>query len=150
MGGYIGRRRRRGACGFWVGQRGQAFVEILTGLAILAAVAVTYLSGMSTVFKATGICQEIVYTESLAKSQIEDIKTQNYILVDDYNPDDPANRYEPIDIPANLTAAGYSLEINSPQLVSGGAGQVELQSITVVIKRHGQGEFSVTIYRVSE
>jgi hypothetical protein len=105
---------------------------------------------MSTVFKAIGICQEIVYAESLAKSQIEDIKTQNYIFVADYNPDDPANRYEPIDIPENLAAVGYSLEINSPQLVSGGAGQVELQSITVVVKCHNHEELSVTIYRVSE
>lgn len=150
MGGYIGRRRSRGACGFWAGQSGLVFIEILAGLAILAAVAVTYLSGMSTVFKAIGICQEIVYTESLAKSQIEDIKTQNYISVDDYNPDDPANRYELIDVPANLAAAGYSLEISNPQLVGGGAGQVELQSVTVVVKCNAREEFSVAIYRVSE
>lgn len=130
-------------------QRGFMLIEILAGLAILGLIGAGILSGFFTTFKGIVVSQESVAAESLAKSQIEYIKTQHYISVADYNPDDPANRYDLIDIDADLLAAGYSVNITRPRLVFSGNAGFELQSITLAVKRNDQGKLIIEIYRVN-
>ena len=131
-------------------QKGFLLIEILVGLALLGAITVALLNGMSTAFKGISVSQERVAAESLAKSQIEYIKVQDYVLVADYNPNDPANRYELIDIPADLLSAGYSIEINTPQIVtSSNETGFELQSVNVTIKRSEQGKLIITFYNLN-
>jgi type II secretory pathway pseudopilin PulG len=141
------RQVRRGRGGVFRGQKGFLLIEILVGLALLGIITVAFLNGLTTTFKGVSVSQERVSAESLAKSQIEYIKTQYYIAVVDYNPD---NRYELIDIPADLAAAGYSVEINPLETVLSEAGGYELQNITVVVKRNDKGKLTVSIYRVSD
>jgi len=129
---------------------GFLLIEILVGLALVGVIAVALLNGLTTTFKGVSVSEERVTADSLARSQIEYIKIQDYIPVADYNPDDPANRYELIDVPADLVAAGYSVEINPPELVLSGNGGFELQSITVAIRRNDQLKLSVEIYRVND
>ncbi|HEY83337.1 MAG TPA: type II secretion system protein [Dehalococcoidia bacterium] len=131
-------------------QRGFSLIEILVGLALLGLIGVAVLSGLTTTFRGVSVSEERVTADSLARSQIEYIKIQDYVQVADYNPDDPANRYELIDIPADLAAAGYSVEINPPELVLSGNGGFELQSITVAVRRNDQLKLSVEIYRVND
>ncbi len=140
----------RGRCGASRGQKGFLLIEILVGLALLGVISVAFLNGLSTTFKGVSVSQESVSAESLAKSQIEYIKTQDYIAVVDYNPADPDNRYELIIVPPDLTAAGYSVEINPPEIILSEAGGYELQSITVAVKRDDKGKLTVSIYRVSD
>ncbi len=142
------RRGRR--CGVFRGQKGFLLIEILVGLALLGIIAAGLINGLSTVFKGVSVSQERVSAESLAKSQIEYIKIQDYVAVVNYNPDDPDNRYELIDIPADLVAAGYSVEITPPETILSEAGGYELQNITVAVKRDDKGKLTVTIYRVSD
>ena len=131
-------------------QKGFLLIEILVGLALLGAITVALLNGMSTAFKGISVSQERVAAESLAKSQIEYIKVQDYVLVADYNPNDPANRYELIDIPADLLSAGYSIEINTPQIVtSSNETGFELQSVNVTVKRSEQGKLIITFYNLN-
>lgn len=131
-------------------QKGFLLIEILVGLALLGAITVALLNGMSTAFKGISVSQERVAAESLAKSQIEYIKVQDYVLVADYNPTDPANRYELIDIPADLLSAGYSIEINTPQIVtSSNETGFELQSVNVTVKRSEQGKLIITFYNLN-
>lgn len=132
-------------------QNGFILIEILLGLALLGIITVGILNGLSTTFKGIDVSQERVAAESLAKSQIEYIRAQKYIFVDNYNPEDPENRYELVDIPADLVAAGYAVELNPPQtIITGNAtGGFELQSITVAVKRNDKGKSIVEIYRVS-
>jgi len=144
------RHLKRGRSGVFRGQKGFLLIEILVGLALLGIITVVFLNGLSTAAKGVSVSQERVSAESLAKSQIEYIKLQDYVAVADYNPDDPANRYELIDTPADLAAAGYSVEINPPEIVLTEAGGYELQSITVAVKRDGKGKLVVSIYRVSD
>ncbi len=144
------RQARRGRCGVFRGQKGFLLIEILVGLAFVGVIAVAFLSGLATTFKGVSVSQERVSAESLAKSQIEYIKTQDYVAVADYNPDDPANRYELIDVPADLAAAGYSVEMNPPETILSETGGYELQNITVAVKRDGKGKLAVSIYRVSD
>lgn len=133
---------------FFAGQNGFTLIETLVSVAILGALGVTLLLGLSTANKGVAISQERVIAENLAKSQFEHIKSQEYIPVDDYNPDDPAKRYEVIDVPANLAGAGYTLEVHPPELVTpAGAGGYELQSLTIMVKRNGSGKLTITFYR---
>ena len=127
-------------------QKGFLLIEILVGLALMGIIAAGFTNGLSTTFKGVTVSQERVSAESLAKSQIEYIKIQDYIPVAKYDP--VTNCYELIDIPADLVAAGYTVEINSPVVVSGfEAGNFELQSVTAVIKRNGEKVFTISTYR---
>ena len=130
-------------------QKGFLLIEILVGLALMGIIAAGFTNGLSTTFKGVTVSQERVTAESLAKSQIEYIKVQDYIPVADYNPNYPANRYELIDIPADLVAAGYTVEITSPERhpIS---DVIELQSVTVAVKRNGEGKMSISVYRVGD
>jgi len=127
------------------GQRGFSLIEILVGLAILTAIGVAFLNGLFTTSKAIMVSQESTITESLARSQMEYIKTQEYILVADY----PAYSYDLIDVRANLAGAGYSVEIDPPvAIISKAEAEFELQRVTVVVKRGGEKAFTLSAYRV--
>ena len=133
-----------------LGQKGVMLLEILVGLAILGAIAVAYMSGLTSTFNAIGISQEKVAAESLAKSQVEYIKTQDYVKVADYDPGDPANRYELITVPSDLTAAGYSVNITTPvELISEMEGGFELQSVNITVRRNNQQKLQISVYRHS-
>lgn len=136
--------------GMNLGQKGVMLLEILLGLAILGVIAVAYMSGMTSTFNAIGISQERVAAESLAKSQVEYIKVQDYVLVDDYDPGDPANRYELITVPADLAAAGYSVNITTPvEIISVNSSAFELQGVNVTVMRNNQRKLQISIYRHS-
>lgn len=75
-------------------QKGFALIEILVALALMGITAVGLLSGLATTFRAGTISQERVVAESLAKSQWEYIRAQDYIPTADYDPDDPEKRYQ--------------------------------------------------------
>lgn len=133
-----------------IGSAGVTLIEVLVGLAILGVIGVAFISGITSTFHAIDVSQERVAAESLAKSQIEYIKVQGYILVDDYNPASPATSYDLITVPADLAAAGYSVSISVPQVViSETEGGFELQSINITVTRNNQQKLQVTIYRVS-
>ena len=130
------------------GQRGFSLIEILVGLAILTAIGVAFLNGLFTTSKAIMVSQESTITESLARSQMEYIKTQDYIPDANYKPSG-LDSYDPINVPPNLAGAGYSVEIDRPVvIISKAEAEFELQSITVVVKRGGEKAFTLSAYRV--
>jgi len=90
-----------------------------------------------------------VAAESLAKSQLEHVKVQDYIPAADYDPDDPEKCYELIDIPDDLADKGYDIEINPPQtIIDLDGARFELQSISVVIKRNGEEILTLSGYKI--
>jgi len=130
-------------------ESGISFIEILVSLSIVAVITVAFINGMSGAFKGIEISQERVAAESLAKSQIEYIKIQDFVSVATYNPSDPAKSYALIDIAPDLIAAGYTVAINPPQIVIDGSEEgFELQSISVVVKRHAESKLRMSFYRV--
>jgi len=130
-------------------EKGFALTETLVALAIMGITAVGLLSGLSTTFRAGTISQERVAAESLAKSQWEYIRTQDYIVTADYDPNDPDKRYELIDIPDELAIRNYTMEIDPPvAIISQSDSEFELQSITVVINCDSKQLLTMSDYRV--
>jgi len=130
-------------------EKGFTLIDTLVALGLMGIIAVGLLSGLATTFRAGGISQERVAAESLAKSQWESIRTQDYILTADYNPDDPEKRYQLIEIPEDLAVKGYAIEIGTPQtIISPGTDEFELQGITVVINRDDKPLLMISDYRV--
>jgi len=66
--------------------KGFSLIEVLVSLALLGMIAVAFIYGLSTSLKSVMVSEERVTGESLAKSQVEHIKAQDYIPVADYNP----------------------------------------------------------------
>ena len=128
------------------GQRGVIIIETLAALAVLGLIGVAFLGGLFTSSKTIMLSQQNVTAESLFKSQVEYIKTQVYIPVDDYSTE---TCYELIDVPADLAGQGYDVEIINPpeQIIAPDLAPFELQSITVVVKRNGVIVLTVSIYR---
>jgi len=130
-------------------QKGFALIEILVALALMGITAVGLLSGLATTFRAGTISQERVVAESLAKSQWEYIRAQDYIPTADYDPDDPEKRYQLIAIPDELVVKDYTVEIGTPATIIGpDDGEFELQSITVVINCDSKQLLTISDYRV--
>jgi prepilin-type N-terminal cleavage/methylation domain-containing protein len=125
------------------GERGLTLIEILVALGILAAVAVIFLLGMSTSSKAVMVSQAAVTTDSLAKSQMENIKSW------DYDEDNDPPDYEA----AKLTDIpdGYDIDIDAARLDPDGDGPADddgLQEITVTITHDGETVFTLVGYKV--
>jgi len=129
-------------------QEGSILIDILAGVTLLGFIGTSFMTAFSTAYMSVELTQERVAAESLAKSQIEYIKLQDYVAVADYNPSDPANCYELIDIPLHLTGAGFSIEISEPEIVtSKGQGGFELQSVNVTVERNDQSMFKISFYK---
>jgi len=130
-------------------EKGFVLIETLVALALMGITAVGLLSGLSTTFRAGMISQERVAAESLAKSQWEYIRAQDYILTADYDPNDPDKRYELIDIPDELVIKDYAIEIGTPvAIISPADSEFELQSITLVINCDSKQLLTMSDYRV--
>lgn len=130
-------------------EKGFSLIETLIALALMGIVAVTLLIGMTTAFRAAALSQERVAAESLAKSQFEFIKAQDYITVADYDPDDALKRYAPISIGDGLVEQSYTIEIGPPQtIISPGARGYELQIVTVVVKHNTEEVLTTSCYKL--
>jgi len=127
------------------GELGLTLIEILVAMGILAAAAVTLLVGMATSSRAVMVSQERVAADSLAKSQMERIKSWEY---DDANnpPDYEAARLT--DIPD-----GYDIDIAAARLdpeEDGLADDDGLQEITVAVTHDGEVAFTLVGYKVNQ
>jgi len=124
------------------GEGGLTLIEILVALGILAAVAVTFLLSMTNSSRAVMVSQERVAVDSLAKSQMERIKSQLY--------DDtiPIEYTELADIPD-----GYDIDITAVRLDPDEDGFDDddgLQEITVTVTHDGETAFELVGYKVNQ
>jgi len=102
-------------------EAGVTLIETLIALALLGIIAAAFLTGLSTASKAAFIADERATAESLARSQMEYVKTRPY------EPD--ATKYSPAEIPSGKDYSGYSVMIDAePSHATG------IQKITVTIK----------------
>ncbi len=130
-------------------EKGFSLIGTLVALALMGLTAAGVITGLSTTLKAGWISQERMVAESLAKSQWEHIRAQDYIPTVDYNPDDPESSYELIALPDDLMVKGYAIEIDPPQTITSSSDDygIELQSINIVINRDSKLLLTLSDYR---
>lgn len=102
-------------------QKGLSLIEVLIGLSILGVVIIALLAGLITAVLGVGQVDQRTMALNLARSQIEYIKSQDYI--------EPISNYAKVpddDIPARFTAS--DIAIGGQILIDG-----VLQQITVTV-----------------
>jgi prepilin-type N-terminal cleavage/methylation domain-containing protein len=117
-------------------ERGLTLIEVLIALAIVAAVATVFVSGLSTTSKSVMVSQERVAVDSLARFQMEDTKNQTYV--------EEATTYPVISIPTDLSSQGYGVSVLAEPLNSPG-----IQKITVTVTRNGSTVFTLVDYKAN-
>jgi len=117
-------------------EKGFSLIEVIIAIALLGIIGVTFLSGLAVAFKSVIIMQERVTAESLAKSQLEYIKNQDYR--------DEHHQYQKIDIPSELADQGYDIEWPFERETLGDG----LQKITVVVSHRDKKILEVEGYKL--
>ena len=111
------------------GQKGMTLIEVLIAIALLGMIAVPFLTALSTSSRAIIIADERTTAESLVRSQIEYVKSQEYNAGGNYEIADP-------DIP------GYDVYLSDVTELESG-----LQEITVTVKRNGEVVLTTSTYK---
>ena len=121
-------------------ETGVTLIETLIALAILGLIAAAFLNGLATAARATFIADEQATAESLARSQMEYIKSQHYI---DY--DDPEHGDYELVTPLD----GYSATIGVESLPDPEGGTLEdIQKIKVTVNHNDKQVLTVEGYKV--
>ena len=123
--------------GFIRSETGITFMETAIALAILGAVSVSFLNGLTTASKSVFITDVRSTAESLAESQMEWVKNAGY----SYN----ATSYSTAPIPSGKDYLPYSVVILAEPLHTPDDG---IQKITVTIQRSGKDLFNLEGYKV--
>ena len=140
------------------GERGFSLIEVLVALALLGIIAAGFLMAINTAAKAVFVADERTTAESLARSQLEYVKTQEYITDEEGDgsiyieislTDYPGYTIESYDYTESLIediiAVPWDSEYNQPSFPDNG-----LQRIKLVIKHHGEEILSLEGYKVYE
>jgi len=119
-------------------EQGLTLIEVLVAVGILALVGATFITGMALTSKGSMVSQERVAVESLAKSQMEDTKAQDYVA--------EATSYPSVTLPGDLSAQGYAITVAAQPLNSPDDG---IQRITVTVTRNEETLFTLVDYKVN-
>jgi prepilin-type N-terminal cleavage/methylation domain-containing protein len=119
-------------------ERGFALVEILIAIAVLGIISAGFLGALGTASKALFTSDERATAESLARSQMEYVKNQ------DYDSGDPQS-YEQTDVPSaqhpNYTTSVAAQALNNPD--------DGIQKITVTVKHSSVTIITLEDYKVN-
>ncbi len=111
-------------------EKGFALIEVIIAVALLGIISVAFLGALATASKAIFVSDERATAESLARSQMEYIKIQDY----------DATSYDPAPIPDEY--AGYSATIDANELAVGP------QKITVKIYHHDDAHVNPPVIKL--
>jgi prepilin-type N-terminal cleavage/methylation domain-containing protein len=131
------------------GEKGFSLIEVTMAIAVLGIVAVAYLGALATGSKAIMIADERATAESLARTQIEYVRSQGYSSADwNYtvtstqlsSTDEPTADWWDDDPPSLLSDDydNYTVIVNTVPLI--GAIDNGIQVITVTIQHTVSGE----------
>ncbi len=117
-------------------EKGFTLIEVIIAMALLGIISIAFLGALATASKALIIADERATAESLARSQIEYVKNQDYI---DYS-EDPHEVYDEITPPAgfslDFTAEPFDTDTGLSYNEVGGIFDQDdgIQKITVTVK----------------
>jgi len=117
-------------------ESGMTLVETLVALAILGAVAVSFLNGMTAASESTFIADEQTTAENLARNQMEEVRTADYVY--------GTTEYPPAPMPDGKDYINYSAVITAEPLNNPDDG---IQKITVSIKHFDKTTFRLESYK---
>ena len=123
-------------------ERGVGLIEVLVALAILGVIAVAFLTGLATTAKAVVIADVRTTAESLARTQMEDIKGQPY--------DDTS--IPPVYDVLSSTPPDFSIDIAAERMdpEEDGTGNDDgIQKITVTVEFQGEVKITLEDYKVN-
>jgi prepilin-type N-terminal cleavage/methylation domain-containing protein len=130
-------------------EQGLTLIEILVALGIVAAVAVIFLLGMSTSSRAVLVSQERITVESLAKAEMEYVKSSVYTSANvtwTYElPSDPPSWDPTHSIPASYPD-GYTVQVDG-SVVPGHDYDDGIQKITVTVNHEGEPSITIEGYK---
>jgi len=118
-------------------ESGVGLIETLVALALLGIIAASFLGGLATASKAAFTADERATAECLARSQLEYVKTLDYVT--------DATEYSPAPIPSGEDYSNYSVAISAEPVHATDDG---IQKITVTIKHHDKEVFTLESYKV--
>ena len=132
--------------------RGVTLIEVLIALALFTIIAIVFISGLTVAARSVFIGDQRTTAESLARAQMEHIKSQPYIDYSD--PDRETEDYYPITgYPDNYTIA---VDVEPMDPVTGEAHEKisedtyakddGIQKITVIVSRDGSEVFTLEGY----
>ena len=133
------------------GQKGTTLIEVLIAIALLGMIAVPFLTALSTSSRALIIADERTTAESLIRSEIEYVRSQDYCNASwSYNvnstgstvPGQPDWLVGSHALPDNCK--DYSLTVGASPIVGEGDG---IQNITVTVKRDGEVVLITSTYK---
>jgi type II secretory pathway pseudopilin PulG len=116
-------------------------VEVIVALSILAAVSTTFLAGMTTSSRSVFINKEHIIAESLAKSQMEYVKRQDYRV---------NLQYDKIALTQEELEDGYDIDILAEYMNPRGDSihnDDSLQKITITVIHNGETTLSLEGYK---
>jgi len=117
-------------------ESGMTLIETLVALAILGAVSVSFLNGMTAASESTFIADEQTTAENLARNQMERVRTADYVY--------GATEYPPAPMPGSKDYINYSAVITAEPLNNPDDG---IQKITVAIKHFDKTIFKLESYK---
>jgi len=131
-------------------EKGFSLIEVVIALLLMGIIGIALLIGLATASKAIFIADERATAESLARSQMEYVKNQDYI---DYSAD-PHDVYDEITPPAGYsigsTAVPFDPVTGQPYSEAGGIFVQDdgIQKITVTVSHNGKEIITLEDYKV--
>lgn len=128
-------------------EKGFSLVEVLVALAIIGLVAVAFLLALTTAANANRIADTRTTAESLARSQLEEIKQQPYI---DYS-ELGHSEYLTLSSPDYIVPDGYDVSFAITLLDPDGDGISDddgLQHVLVTVEKNGSEIITLEGYKV--
>jgi len=131
------------------GEKGFTLIEVVMALVVLGIVAAGFLGALATGSKSISIADERATAESLARTQMEDVRNQDYIDYSEVSHAVYSNISTPAGYSVDLSAVPFDPDTGQPYGESGGAFTQDdgIQSIMVVVKHHGEDVFNLEGYR---
>ena len=128
-------------------ETGLSLIEILVALAILGSIAVVFLSGLATAAKATLIVDKRATAESITRSEMEYVKSQDYVIAPWLYelPTTPPMWDASHTLPAGYN--GYTVNVTA-ELLDGHESDDGIQKITVTVNRDNKSVLTIEDYKV--
>lgn len=132
-----------------IDQRGQTLIEVIIAMAILGIVVSGLLTAMHITYKTTDDVNAQTIAESLARTQLEYIKTCAYDDV--HNP--PVYGLDPdIDLSVTPYDDNFQVDVTAVRLDPSQNGTDDdegIQQVTVTVMAHDEAIFTVVEYKVN-